>query len=103
MEIQINKTGVGGLTVIAHGRLDLDNAVEYGTQIKETIEDSSEKITELTLDFMYINFISSFGLKVILELYKTMGDNGTMKIINVPEHIQNSFRMVGFDKFLEIE
>ena len=103
MEIEINHSGLDELLVTAHGRLDLDNAVEYGSTIKETIEDSPEKITKLVLDFMYINFISSFGLKVILELYKYMQDNGSIKLINVPEHIIKSFQMVGFNKFLEIQ
>ena len=102
MDIQIKHIGIDGLLVTAHGRLDLDNAVEYGTTVKETIEDSSEGVKSLTLDFMYITFLSSFGLKVILELYKFMQERGTFKLINVPAHIQESLRMVGFDKFIEI-
>lgn len=103
MEINIKHVGTDVILVSAQGRLDLDNAVEYGTAIKENVEDSVEEIKELILDFMYINFFSSFGLKVILELYKFMQERGgTLKLINVPAHIQESFRMVGFDKFLEI-
>ena len=50
-----------------------------------------------------ITFISSFGLKVILELHKEMSTHGSMKLRNVPEAILKSFKMVGFDKFLVIE
>jgi anti-anti-sigma regulatory factor len=28
---------------------------------------------------------------------------GTLKLVNVSEQIKNSFRMVGFDKFLELD
>lgn len=104
MDINVKKVGVNGLYVSASGRMDLDNAVEYGTLIKDTIEDSDEKISALTLDFNGITFISSFGLKVILELYKLMQEqNGKMKLLNVSPVIMDSFKMVGFDKFLEVE
>lgn len=103
MQVSIKNFGVSGIYVKASGRLDLDSAVEYGTSIKDAIEDSDEKVSELVLDFSEITFISSFGLKVILELYKTMKEQGKMKLVNVPEQLLDSFKMVGFDKFLEIE
>lgn len=103
MQVIIKSFGVSGIYVKAAGRLDLDSAVEYGTSIKDAIEDSQENVSELILDFSEITFISSFGLKVILELYKTMKEQGSMKLVNVPEKLLDSFKMVGFDKFLEIE
>ena len=101
MDVSIKKTGVFGIVVKASGRLDLDAAVEYGKAIKDAIYDSEESISEITLDFSEITFISSFGLKVILDLYKDMKENnGTLKIQNTTEQIFNSFKIVGFDKFL---
>ena len=104
MEIDIKNIGLNGLSVRASGRLDLDTAVEYGTTIKNAIEDANETINEVVLDFGEITFISSFGLKIILELFKQMQEQGgVLKLQNVSEAIQNSFKMVGFDKFLVIE
>ena len=104
MEVALKRIGLDGLYVTAAGRLDLDSAVEYGTKIKDFIEDSEEAILDVTLDFSEITFISSFGLKVILELYKQLKDqNGSIKLKNVSEQIKNSFKMVGFDKFLVFE
>ncbi len=101
MEFSIKHQGEFTLFVTASGRMDLDSAVEFGTAVKDAIYDSDEKITELIIDFGEITFISSFGLKVVLELYKHMQEQkGTMKVQNVPEAIKNSFKMVGFDKFL---
>lgn len=101
MDVTIVQSGVFGLTAKAAGRLDLDAAVEYGTTIKDAMYDSDEEIKELILDFSEITFISSFGLKVILELYKQMQEqNGVLKIQAPSEQIMNSFKMVGFDKFL---
>ena len=99
MEISFKNFGVAGLYVKASGRLDLDGAVEYGTTVKDAIDD----IDELVLDFEGITFISSFGLKVLLELYKQMKMQGSMKVVNASDSILNSFKMVGFDKFLVIE
>ena len=104
MDITLKKVDLNNLYVKASGRLDLDNAVEYGTKIKDFIEDSDDIITDVTLDFSEITFISSFGLKVILELYKQLKtQEGTLRIKNVPIQLFNSFKMVGFDKFLLFE
>ena len=104
MDIKFKKIGLDGLYVKTAGRLDLDNAVEYGSRIKNVIEDSDDVITEVNLDFSEIVFISSFGLKVILELYKQLKEQkGVLKISNVSEQIMQSFKMVGFDKFLLFE
>ena len=104
MEVILRKTNLNDLYVSASGRLDLDNAVEYGTKIKDFIEDSDDVITNVTLDFAEITFISSFGLKVILELYKQLKEQqGTIKLKNVSEQAMSSFKMVGFDKFLLFE
>ena len=104
MDILIKGIGLNTLYVKAAGRLDLDNAVEYGAKIKDYIEDSYDPITEVILDFEQITFLSSFGLKVILELYKQLkAQNGTLKLRNVSEQLMGSFKMVGFDKFLLFE
>ena len=104
MDIKFRKIGLDGLYVKGTGRLDLDNAVEYGSRIKNFIEDSEDAITEVTLDFSEIEFISSFGLKVILELYKQLKEqNGVLKLNSVSEQLMSSFKMVGFDKFLLFE
>ena len=104
MNVVIRHNQLNGLVVLASGRLDIDNAVEYGTKIKDAIEDSEETITEVVLDFSEISFISSFGLRIILEFYKQLkAQEGTLKLKNVSEQIKNSFKLVGFDKFLVFE
>ena len=104
MEISIKRADLFTMVVKAVGRLDLDSAVEYGTTITDAMYDSDEDVKSLILDFSEITFISSYGLKVILELYKKMKDkNGEFKIKNVDEQIKKSFNLVGFNKFLVIE
>ncbi len=102
MQIEIKFLGIDSMYVRTAGRLDLDTAVEYGTKVKDAVEDNN--IKELVLDFTEITFISSFGLKIILELFNNMKANdGKLKLKGVSEQIQNTFKMVGFDKFLDIE
>jgi len=104
MEIEIKNIGIDGLYAKTSGRLDLDSAVEYGVAIKDALTDAPEEIKELILDFSEITFISSFGLKVVLELYKEMqAKQGTLKLKDIPEQLKNSFKMVGFDKFLDLD
>ena len=104
MDINVKSNGADALYVKASGRLDLDNAVEYGTKIKDAIEDSATAITTVILEFSEIMFISSFGLKVILEIFKQLkAQGGILKLKNVSEDLMHSFRMVGFDKFLVFE
>lgn len=100
MDINVKRFGVSGLLVKVNGRIDLDNAGDFGITIRDQLDD----ILELVIDFSDVTFISSFGLKVLLELYKQMKiQEGTMKLTNVPENIYASLNMVGFDKFLTIE
>jgi anti-anti-sigma factor len=100
LELEMKRLTPSSLYVKTAGRLDMDSAVDYGTKIKDFVEDNN--ITDLTLDFEDITFISSFGLKVILEIYQIMNDPGVIRINNANEQIKNSFHMVGFEKFIKI-
>ena len=88
-----------GLYITASGKIDIETAVEYGTTIKDLLDD----IEELVLDFSEITYVSSIGLRVILELHQQMADQkGSMQILNVQPEVLNIFKMTGFDKFLKI-
>ena len=64
MDIEKEITG-NQLLVKASGRIDASTAAEYGSSITDSIED--DNIKHLTLDFSNINYISSLGLRIILE------------------------------------
>ena len=99
MKISLRKTEPAGIYVNAEGKIDIETAIEYGTTIKDNLDD----IKELVLDFSQITYISSMGLRVILELHKQMEEQGKMIIKNPKDEIINIFKMTGFDKFLNIE
>lgn len=98
MEIALKKINGSGLYVKAAGKLDIDNSAEYGTKIKDAIDD----VNELVLDFAEITYIASIGLRVLLELYQQMSKQGSIKLINVQEPVLNVLKMTGFNKFLSI-
>lgn len=102
MEITTQKTGAR-LVVKAEGRIDTMTAAEYGTKINDNLDDSNNEIKELILDFANIDYISSIGLRVILELQKRMNNQGSMKLINVVPSVKEVFEMTGFTNILTIE
>ena len=100
MDIKLRKTEDNVLVVSASGKIDIDTAVEYGTKVTDAIDDND--IKDVVLDFSEITYISSMGLRIILELHQKMNNFGSMKIINVDEQVLNIFKMTGFTKFLNI-
>lgn len=91
------------LFVKAEGRIDTTTAVEYGNSINDLLDNSSEEINELILDFENIDYISSIGLRVILELQKRMNEQGSMKLVKVVPSVMEVFEMTGFTNILTIE
>jgi len=98
MNIEQEKTGKS-VVLTLNGRLDTVNAPQLESKIKE-----QEDITELTLDFKEVNYISSMGLRVLLQAKKEMKANGAMlKIINMRDSVREIFEMTGFLTLMERE
>ena len=96
----ITKTLNGTSLVIAlEGRLDTTTAPQLETELN----DSLAGITELTLDFAKLEYISSAGLRVILSAQKTMNKQGSMVITNVCADIMDVFEITGFSDILTIK
>lgn len=91
------------LVVEAEGRIDTRTAADYGTGINDLLDDNNSEVKELVLDFSKIDYISSIGLRVILELQKRMSTQGSMKLINVIPSVLDVFKMTGFTSILTIE
>ena len=96
----INKIKDGSkLTVALEGRLDSNTASQLETELKANLED----ITELTMDFGELVYLSSAGLRVILAIQKQMNKQGKMVIVKVNETIMEIFEVTGFAEILTIE
>ncbi|MCL2270298.1 MAG: STAS domain-containing protein [Treponema sp.] len=76
-----------------NGRLDTANAPMLERKIKQWDND----IKELILDFANLSYISSMGLRVLLQAKKAFKDEGRKLVIkNMGESIREVFEMTGF-------
>ena len=100
MDIKFERFGESGVVVKYEGKLNLDTAAEYGTTVRDFIED--EEITDVVLDFEKIDYISSIGIRVIVELDQRMMPPNSLRIINLGEQVIESLRLTGLDKYLKL-
>ncbi len=84
--------------VSLEGRLDTVSAPELEQALKETLPG----LTDLTLDFEKLDYISSAGLRVLLSAQKAMNKQGSMTVTNVNETIMEIFEVTGFTDILTI-
>ena len=97
MTINQNRTD-SSLIVSPVGRLDTTTAPE----LEQALSDSLDGITELTLDFGGLEYVSSAGLRVLLSVQKRMQKQGSMKLVHVGEMIMEIFEVTGFSDILTI-
>ncbi len=98
--LNIEKTIENGTAAFAlEGRLDTVTAPELEQALKEALDG----VSELSLDFEKLDYISSAGLRVLLSAQKQMNRQGVMKITNVSETIMEIFEVTGFSDILTIE
>lgn len=96
----ITKNGEGAtLTIAIAGRLDTTTA----PQLEEVVNSSLEGVSDLTLDFSALEYVSSAGLRVLLAAQKIMNKQGSMKITNVSDDINEVFEITGFSDILTIQ
>ena len=87
------------LMIALEGRLDTTTSPDLEKMLKESLDD----VTELTLDFENLEYISSAGLRVLLSAQKIMNKQGEMKLIHVREEVKEIFEVTGFLDFLNVE
>ena len=81
-------------------------SVEYCTsspELEAELSKSLDGISDLTLDFSALEYISSAGLRVLLSSHKAMMSKGGMKIVHVNDVVQEVFEVTGFSDILTIE
>ena len=81
------------LTAAIAGRIDANTAPEFGREL----ESLTDGVTDLTLDFDAVEYISSAGLRMLLLAQKKMNrTRGAMRIINVSEDVYQVLEATGF-------
>lgn len=97
MDIIKNQNGTE-LTISVKGRLDTTTAPQLEAEMA-----TLAGVTDLTLDFSELEYISSAGLRVLLSMQKTMNKQGKMTVRNICEDIREVFEITGFSDILTIE
>ena len=98
MTIEMKKNAEETIIEIA-GRLDTTTAPVLDKAINEELKD----VKNLVLDLNGLEYISSAGLRILLNAQKKMQKIGSMKLRNVSEAVMEVFEMTGFADILEIE
>ena len=97
--LNINKTMENQSAVVSlEGRLDTVTAPE----LEKALQEIMPELTELTLDFAALDYISSAGLRVLLSTQKVMNKQGKMTLTNVNEAVMEIFEVTGFTDILTI-
>ena len=97
--LNISKQIENGKAVFSlDGRLDTVTAPE----LNNTLKSSLHGVKELTLNLEKLGYISSAGLRVLLEAQKDMSRQGSMKLINVSETIMELLEVTGLSDILTI-
>jgi len=89
------------LTIYLSGEIDHCAAEKLRDGIEKLIERSDAET--LILDFVELEYLSSAGLRVLLQAQKVMNKQGEMIIRNVNETISEIFEVTGFADILTIE
>jgi len=93
MVIEHEMSGKSTVLLKLHGRLDTANAPLLERKLKQW----GKEITEVTLDFSDLEYISSMGLRVLLQAKKTYKEeNRNLVIKNMGASIREVFEMTGF-------
>lgn len=87
------------LIINLEGRLDTDTAPGLEKELNKCLP----KITNLIFDFKNLIYISSAGLRVILQTHKIMDKRGFMVIVNVNDFVMEVFEATGFVNILNIK
>ena len=86
------KTEGEKVTVTLGGRLDIASA----PQLTEALQKALDRTTELVFDLEKLDYISSAGLRVLLQAQKRMNRQGRMRLVNVGEAVMDTLEITGF-------
>ncbi len=89
----------GCLTLVLQGRLDTTTAPLF----EQELQNDLDGVTMLRLDFEQLAYLSSAGLRVILETQRRMNQQGSMVICHVSDTIKEVFDITGFSALLTVE
>ena len=97
MTYSINKNG-NVLEVTVNGRLDTVSAPDLEKALLPVPGD----IDVITYDFSALDYISSAGLRTLLQVHRSMKTGGKTKITGCNQVVQEVFNVTGLSGVMEI-
>ena len=98
--MEISKRADGESLILAlSGKLDTITAPDLEAVLKQSLNGTAK----LIFDFTELEYISSAGLRVLLEAQKTMNGAGQMVIRNVSGPVMEVFEITGFKDLFTME
>lgn len=99
MEVTIDHTEHATILSL-RGRLDSNTAPRFEEQLQEYLR---QPTSHLVFDFAKLEYISSAGLRVILNTAKAYSPGPyRFAACAMQEHVQEVFEIAGFDSFIAI-
>ncbi len=101
MNIDVTEERDGSaLVLIPIGRLDSANARSFESIVTDRIGNGEQ---HLIVDFSRLTFISSSGMRVLLIAAKKLhASEGKIVLCSMQDHIEEVFRISGFDQIIPI-
>ena len=100
MILKLTTKNEGDFIAIA---LDGELNTQTAPQLKEVLEKSVFETNNIHLDFALCDFVSSAGLRVLLNTYKSMKTKkGTMVFLNVGPTFNEVLNVTGLDAVFDV-
>jgi anti-sigma B factor antagonist len=96
-DIQVNGER---MTIALEGRLDTLTAPELQ---KDLGGYKLSELSEIVLDLSKLDYISSAGLRVLLQAFRSMKMGGVLRVTNANDITKKVFEVTGFDEIFTIE
>ena len=87
------------LTLTVSGRIDTVTA----PKLEKFALEHMEGITEMVLDLADVEYVSSAGLRALLQIHKDMSKQGKLTLLNVGPSVKEIFDMIGFSRIFNIK
>lgn len=81
------------------GRIDTTTSAEFSDVMLEVVKDECDVI----MDFSDVEYISSSGLRVLLDSRKKLSSEHSYRLINVNEAVMEVLELTGFSTIFDVE
>ena len=97
MDIKMNRDG-DKLEMVIAGKIDTITSPELESKVSEL-----EGVTDLVINLLDVDYISSSGLRVLIIMQNVMDDQGSMTVRYVSDSVMEIFEATGLADLFDID